>query len=76
MTARTGDIWHAYVPGIGAGQRYGYRVDGPWNPARGVVGQRGQAAAGPVVEGHRRRLGAGAVGGHARARRSMCSKRS
>ena len=36
MTARTGDIWHAYVPGVGAGQRYGYRVNGPWNPQAGL----------------------------------------
>ena len=29
-------IWHGYVPGIGAGQRYGYRVAGPYDPARGL----------------------------------------
>ncbi|MDH6182121.1 isoamylase [Microbacteriaceae bacterium SG_E_30_P1] len=28
-------IWHAFVPGIGAGQRYGYRVHGPYDPAQG-----------------------------------------
>jgi glycogen operon protein len=28
--------WHAYLPGIGPGQRYGYRVHGPWDPAAGV----------------------------------------
>ncbi|MBI2708850.1 MAG: glycogen debranching protein GlgX [Actinobacteria bacterium] len=28
--------WHAYLPGIGPGQRYGYRVDGPWDPAQGL----------------------------------------
>jgi isoamylase len=27
--------WHGYVPGIGPGQQYGYRVQGPWNPAKG-----------------------------------------
>jgi isoamylase len=27
--------WHGYVPGVGAGQRYGYRVYGPWAPERG-----------------------------------------
>jgi isoamylase len=36
MSVRTGDVWHAYVPGVGAGQRYGYRVDGPWNPQQGL----------------------------------------
>jgi glycogen operon protein len=29
------DVWHVFVPGIGPGQAYGYRVGGPWNPARG-----------------------------------------
>ncbi len=24
-------IWHTYLPGIRPGQRYGYRVDGPWD---------------------------------------------
>ena len=27
--------WHCFVPGIGAGQLYGYRVFGPFDPARG-----------------------------------------
>jgi isoamylase len=29
-------VWHAFVPGIGAGQAYGYRAAGPYDPARGV----------------------------------------
>src|ERR687893_360253 len=28
-------VWHGYLPGIGPGQRYGYRVDGPWEPEAG-----------------------------------------
>ncbi|HEY2639399.1 MAG TPA: hypothetical protein VGI66_05890, partial [Streptosporangiaceae bacterium] len=24
-------VWHGFVPGVGHGQRYGYRVDGPWD---------------------------------------------
>ena len=31
----TAFCWHGYVPGVGPGQRYGYRVHGPWNPAEG-----------------------------------------
>jgi glycogen operon protein len=27
--------WHGYVPGIQPGQRYGYRVHGPWDPGSG-----------------------------------------
>lgn len=28
-------IWHCYLPGVQPGQRYGYRVHGPWNPDDG-----------------------------------------
>ena len=28
-------VWHGYLPTIGAGQRYGYRVHGPYDPAAG-----------------------------------------
>ena len=28
--------WHAYLPGVTPGQRYGYRVHGPYAPAQGV----------------------------------------
>ena len=30
------DVWHVFVPGVGPGQAYGYRVSGPWDPARGL----------------------------------------
>ncbi|MFJ8095153.1 glycogen debranching protein GlgX [Streptomyces griseofuscus] len=30
-----GFVWHAYLPGIAPGQRYGYRVHGPWQPSLG-----------------------------------------
>ena len=36
VTDNDADIWHAFVPGIGPGQSYGYRVGGPWDPARGL----------------------------------------
>ncbi|MGX1702687.1 glycogen debranching protein GlgX [Microbacterium sp. NPDC055357] len=29
-------VWHAYLPGVQPGQRYGYRVHGPYDPANGV----------------------------------------
>ncbi|MCL2595899.1 MAG: glycogen debranching protein GlgX, partial [Promicromonosporaceae bacterium] len=35
LVEKDADVWHAYVPGIGPGARYGYRVHGPWDPARG-----------------------------------------
>jgi len=28
--------WHAYLPSVGPGQRYGYRVHGPYAPEHGV----------------------------------------
>ena len=35
MTAGPGGLWQCYLAGVGPGQRYGYRVDGPWDPAGG-----------------------------------------
>ena len=32
---RTGDVWHVWVKGIGPGQLYAYRVDGPYKPSEG-----------------------------------------
>jgi glycogen operon protein len=32
---RTGDVWHVWVEGIGSGQLYAYRVDGPYEPGKG-----------------------------------------
>jgi len=28
--------WHGYLPGCEPGQRYGYRVHGPWRPSEGL----------------------------------------
>jgi len=28
--------WHVYLPSVGPGQRYGYRVHGPWDPSHGL----------------------------------------
>jgi glycogen operon protein len=36
LTEVDGFIWHGYLPGVGPGQRYGYRVHGPYEPARGL----------------------------------------
>ncbi len=29
-------VWRVFVPGVRAGQRYGFRVHGPWNPDAGL----------------------------------------
>ncbi|MBS0003548.1 MAG: glycogen debranching protein GlgX [Thioalkalivibrio sp.] len=36
LTEITALCWHGYLPGVGPGQRYGYRVHGPWDPDRGL----------------------------------------
>ena len=33
---RTLDYWHVFVPEIGSGQLYGYRVHGPFDPQNGM----------------------------------------
>ncbi len=35
LVERTEHIWHAYVHGLRPGQRYGYRVGGPYDPPAG-----------------------------------------
>ncbi len=35
VTNRTHSQWHIYVPGLHAGQKYGYRIDGPYDPENG-----------------------------------------
>jgi isoamylase len=53
------DVWHAFVPGVGAGQRYGYRATGPWglsygvrcNPAKLLLDPYARAIAGGVTFG-------------------------
>jgi len=52
----TGFNWHGYMPNIGPGQRYGYRVHGLWephtghrcNPAKLLVDPYGKAVEGEV----------------------------
>ncbi|MFK0230255.1 glycogen debranching protein GlgX [Streptomyces sp. NPDC090303] len=36
LTELTHEIWHGFVPGVGPGQRYGYRVHGRWDPWTGA----------------------------------------
>jgi glycogen debranching enzyme GlgX len=59
LTEYTLGIWHAAVPGVPRGQRYGYRADGPWDPSHGYRFNRdkllldpyARAASGTVVPG-------------------------
>ncbi|MFI6349957.1 glycogen debranching protein GlgX [Streptomyces sp. NPDC050560] len=68
LTDRTDGIWHGFVPGVRPGQRYGYRVHGPWDPwtgarwnpakllldpyARAVDGDWAAAGLAPELYGH------------------------
>jgi pullulanase/glycogen debranching enzyme len=36
LPERNGLVWHGYLPRIGPGQRYGYRVHGPYQPEAGL----------------------------------------
>ena len=35
VTGRRALNWHCYLPGVGPGQRYGFRVHGPYAPEEG-----------------------------------------
>ena len=64
LTERTAWNWHGYVPGIGPGQRYGYRVHGPYapeqghrfNPAKLLIDPYAKAIEGPIRYGAARTL--------------------
>jgi isoamylase len=61
---RTAHNWHVYLPGVGPGQRYGYRVDGRWeptaghrfNPAKLLIDPYAKAVEGPIGFGRARVL--------------------
>jgi glycogen operon protein len=56
LTEVDGFVWHGYLPGVGPGQRYGYRVHGPYqpelghrcNPAKLLLDPYGKAVEGDV----------------------------
>ena len=52
----TGFHWHGYAPSVGPGQRYGFRVHGPYNVAEGKRCNRYKLLLDPyarAIEGHR-----------------------
>ena len=36
LTEITAHVWHAYLPNVSPGQRYGYRIHGPYEPENGL----------------------------------------
>ena len=65
LPSRTAHNWHGYLPGVGPGQRYGYRVYGPWapdrghrfNPAKLLIDPYAKAIEGPILWERGRTLG-------------------
>jgi len=57
VVERTAFNWHCYLPGVGPGRRYGYRVHGPYDPASGrrfnpaklLVDPYAKAIEGPIL---------------------------
>ena len=68
-------VWHCYLPSVQPGQRYGYRVHGPWDPDEGPALQPQQAAARPLRQGDRRRDRLGPVAVRLQLRRPRLPQR-
>ena len=49
---RTGDYWHALVPGLAAGQLYGFAAHGPWDPDDGLRFDPTRVLLDPYGRGH------------------------
>jgi glycogen operon protein len=57
LPARTGGVWHGFVPGIGAGQHYGFRAHGVYdaeagfrfNPSKLLIDPYAQCLSGQVI---------------------------
>jgi isoamylase len=43
-------VWHAYLPGVEPGQRYGFRVYGPYDPGRGLRCNRNKLLLDPYAK--------------------------
>ena len=59
MPEHTDQVWHGYLPDVVPGQIYGYRVHGPYDPAKGHRFNPQQGRAGPIRQGDRPRSALG-----------------
>ncbi len=50
LKERTAFVFHGLILGIKAGQRYGYRVDGPWQPEQGMRFNKAKLLVDPYAE--------------------------
>ena len=48
--------WHGFLPGCQPGQRYGYRVRGPWRPEEGLRCNRHKLLIDPYCSADRWRI--------------------
>jgi glycogen operon protein len=51
---QTYHVWHGYLPGVAPGQRYGFRLDGPYDPSLGLFHNKAKLVLDPyarAVEG-------------------------
>ncbi len=51
MPERHGMIWHGYLPRVGPGQRYGYRVHGAYEPLAGLRCNPAKLLLDPAIDG-------------------------
>ena len=50
LKERTAFVFHGLILGVQAGQRYGYRVDGPWEPNNGMRFNKNKLLVDPYAE--------------------------
>ena len=50
LKERTAFVFHGLILGVKAGQRYGYRVDGPWEPNNGMRFNKNKLLVDPYAE--------------------------
>ncbi len=49
LTRRTNDVWHGHLPWVRPGDRYAFRVHGPWDPAHGQRFDPGEVLVDPYA---------------------------
>ena len=76
LPARDSGIWHGFVPGIGPGQRYGYRVAGPYDPANGHRCNPDKLLLDPYARADRRQRHLGRLAARQQRRRLGARQRS
>jgi isoamylase len=50
LKERTAFVFHGLILGVKPGQRYGYRVDGPWDPSQGLRFNKAKLLVDPYAE--------------------------